>query len=450
MSGTMHLGVISLLYKGKAERDDPKNWRPISLLNVDYKIFTKILTARLSTFMSRIIVGEQFCSVKGRDLQQAVRLIDDTLFYADSEKQPLAILSIDQQQAFDRVEWDFMFLIIEKLGIPQKFISVIKCIYNSTKVKSCVNVNGYISKNFEISRGIRQGCPLSALLYVIVQESFACAIRKNNLIHGMRIPLNPHIRRARVRHNLKMIAYADDMNLVITSVNSISEIFELADWYGKASGQKIGMNKTKLLCNNFFPMVYQNYQTYRVNELDILGYKFSFKGIDGTAGNWEKFNSFLQVFEDIVPHKNTSWRGRVNSIMTYGFSLFQFKSWNCQQYKERLAEIERCFSKFVFYPLPKRHLKIDHLYLPLNLGGINFPNLLLRMMSQKLSFLANFLNSQNEIWTKFFDYFNYMRSQPRSKIPSFYRNLNKVRQSFNYTFDSVNGKFVFNLDNKVL
>jgi len=134
LSETMYVGVISLLYKEKGNRDLPNNWRPISLLNVDYKLFAKILTNRLQTVMPLLVGGEQFCSVKGRDLQKAVRVLDDTCFYAKTEQFPLILLSIDQQQAFDRVEWDFMFRVLEKMGLPSKFVNLLQAIYKVGKV----------------------------------------------------------------------------------------------------------------------------------------------------------------------------------------------------------------------------------------------------------------------------------------------------------------------------
>lgn len=444
LAPSMYMGIISLLYKGKGERDNPSNWRPISLLNVDYKIFAKIITNRLRPFMGNLIGGEQFCSVQGRDIQKAIRLLDDTIFYAESEKQPLIVLSIDQQQAFDRVEWDFMFLVLEKLGLPQQFIGIIKAIYSKTNVRSNINVNGFISKSINITRGIRQGCPLSALLYVMVQESFACAIRKNIRIHGIRIPTLQQ----RIRYHLKMVAYADDMNVILTDTNSINELFTLARYYGSASGQIIGMHKTQILYNDNTGPLPDEFRQYRKEKLEILGHKFDRKGLIQGTENWTKFNNFMQMFTGITPHKQISWRGRVKTILTYAFALFQFKSWNVSQTMQETNRIEKLWSNYVFHPLPKRIINIKNLYLPLNLGGINFPCLTLRLFSQKIAFISQSLNARSEIWSKFFNYYYTIRNRNGAKVPLFYKNMEKIKNQIHFDFILENGTYKLYIENK--
>ena len=103
--------------------------------------------------------------------------------YATMFASPVAILSLDQEKAFARVDWSFMYAILRKMGFGSSFLQWVNLFY--TGVQSFINVNAYLSPFFSLSRGIRQGCPLSPLLYVPVAEVLVCNIRPNPRIKGL-------------------------------------------------------------------------------------------------------------------------------------------------------------------------------------------------------------------------------------------------------------------------
>jgi len=100
-----------------------------------------------------------------------------------------------------------------------------------------VNVNGYLSPFFSLSRGVRQGCPLSPLLYVLVSEVLAVNIRCNPRISGLTLPGLPALS--------PISQYADDTSLILSSDDSIKGAFETYDLYEKASGSKLNRGKSK-------------------------------------------------------------------------------------------------------------------------------------------------------------------------------------------------------------
>ena len=108
LSITMRRGVIVLIPKG-GEKKLLKNWRPISLLNYDYKIITKVLTSRLRDIMPTIIHPNQKCGINGRSIHDGAALIRDLIDYVNDKNLPGLIVSLDQTKAYDRVEWDFLF-----------------------------------------------------------------------------------------------------------------------------------------------------------------------------------------------------------------------------------------------------------------------------------------------------------------------------------------------------
>lgn len=110
----------------------------------------------------------------------------DAILYANENDLPLAILSLDQEKAFDRVEWSFLLATLERMGFGPSFIQWVKTFY--TGIQSAVIVNGCISEFFSLSHGVRQGCPLSPLLYVLIAEVLACNIRACPAIRGPTLP----------------------------------------------------------------------------------------------------------------------------------------------------------------------------------------------------------------------------------------------------------------------
>ena len=106
LSITMRRGVIVLIPKG-GEKKLLKNWRPISLLNYDYKIITKVLTSRLRDILPKIIHPNQKCGIKGRSIHDGAALIRDLIDYVNYKNIPGLIISLDQTKAYDRVEWNF-------------------------------------------------------------------------------------------------------------------------------------------------------------------------------------------------------------------------------------------------------------------------------------------------------------------------------------------------------
>ena len=84
------------------------NWRPISLLNIDYKILTKALSKRIEKYLPKLINSDQTGFVKGRYIGQNIRLLSDIMEYLDAKKTSGLLLFIDFEKAFDSPEWDFI------------------------------------------------------------------------------------------------------------------------------------------------------------------------------------------------------------------------------------------------------------------------------------------------------------------------------------------------------
>ncbi|MCP3681452.1 MAG: reverse transcriptase family protein [bacterium] len=237
MSTSMHYGIVTLLYKGKGLRSERANWRPLTMLNVDYKALAKVLTKRVGSFMSYLVHPNQTCAVPGRDIRDSLLSLYNTVQTVINNDDEGILLSLDHQTAFDIIEWEFVFEALKGYNFGEKFISWIKTIYNSSKAHSSVQVNNFVSASFSVTRGIRQGCPLSPTLYVLVAETVANYIRRDILVRGVQI----------FQEEQKLNSYADDITLILRNFASVLRTFGIFDNFQSASGATLKVSKTQLM-----------------------------------------------------------------------------------------------------------------------------------------------------------------------------------------------------------
>ena len=293
LSLSQRSGVISLSFK-KGDRLDIRNWRPISLLNVDYKLASRVIAGRLLKVIHLVVEKDQTCGVPGRFIGENVALLRDVAEYATLTNAPVAILSLDQEKAFDRVEWAFMRQTLQAMGFGESFIGWVDLFYHH--VCSVVNVNGYLSEPFFLSRGVRQGCPLSPLLYVLVSEVLAVSIRANPRIRGLSLPgasapLSP------------ISQYADDTSIIVTTDDAISATFETYSIFERGSGSKLNLSKSKGLWLGSW----SGRQDPPVN-LDWCSTKIKVLGVFIGVGDLEELNWRPRI--TAVENVLSSWRQR--------------------------------------------------------------------------------------------------------------------------------------------
>ena len=296
LSGSLALsqrrGIITLSFK-KGDRLDPRNWRLITLLNVDYKIASRVIAGRLLKVIHLVVNSDQTCGVPGRFIGENVAFLRDVVHYASSSGAPVSILSLDQEKAFDRVDWGFMRSTLSAMGFGPSFIPCVNLFY--FHVQSSVNVNGYLSPFFALSRGVRRGCPLSPLLYVLVSEVLAINIRRNPRVSGLSLPGFPPLS--------PISQYADDTSLVLTLDESIRACFETFALFEAASGAKLNRSKSKGLWLGAW--------SGRSNPPVALDWSYAKLKILGAFighGNLEEDNWRPRI--DAVDHVLTSWRSR--------------------------------------------------------------------------------------------------------------------------------------------
>ena len=154
-----------------------KSLWPISLLNVDVKVICKVLVKRIIKFLPKLIHTDQSAFVKNRYIGEPVRLISDVLHYADIDNTEGILFGADIESAFDFLDHDFIFSVLEKYGFGESFIKWVKVLHSD--IRSTVLNNGFTCNYFTLTRGACQGDPLAPYLFILAIEVISHQIRKN-------------------------------------------------------------------------------------------------------------------------------------------------------------------------------------------------------------------------------------------------------------------------------
>ena len=234
LAPSQRLSFITLLCKNPEKSEDIGNWRPISLLNTDYKIISKALTNRLKQIANTIIGPEQTCGIAGRSIFDNLHFLRNVQDYCSRRKIPGIAVCFDQAKAFDSLDHSYLFKVLGKMGFGPSFIYWVGLLY--TDIFSCVLVNGFLTEPFLVSRSVRQGCGLSPLLYALCIQPLANLIKQSLLFKGIPLPTYP-LTEARVS------MYADDSTVLASDTSSVVTAINHFDTFCRASGAKLNMSK---------------------------------------------------------------------------------------------------------------------------------------------------------------------------------------------------------------
>ncbi|PIK60995.1 pol-like protein [Apostichopus japonicus] len=232
LNQSQRLGMITLL----PSLGTPwiPNKRPITLLNVDYKLLAKALCNRLALAMPHLVGDLQTCAVKGHCIQQNLWLMRDLTDFVIERDLPCALVSLDQQKAFDMVDRGFLMNVLETFQLHPNFRKWISVLYEESF--SSVIVNGFCSEVFNVERGVRQGCPLSPLLYVLFSESLSRLLERDSRLVPFVVPGGAKV---------KCAQYADDVTCVVSSLGSFRALSQDLSIFERATGAKLNPEKTK-------------------------------------------------------------------------------------------------------------------------------------------------------------------------------------------------------------
>ena len=238
LAETHNYSISKLLFK-KNNREELKNYRPISLANIDYKLLANVLASRLHTVIGKLVSPEQTAYIRGRYIGENVRLLLDVIEYTKEKQIAGVALFLDFVKAFDSLKWNFFMKCLKKFKFKDSFCQWIQIIYS--QCKASVNVNGYLTQTINMRRGIRQGCPLSGLLFILCAEFLCLHIKQANSYKGIDLDLGTNMM------ELKITQYADDTCLYLQNPKDIQSCLNIVREFSNVSGLYVNLEKTESL-----------------------------------------------------------------------------------------------------------------------------------------------------------------------------------------------------------
>jgi hypothetical protein len=242
MPDSINKTTILLIPKIK-QPQEMNQFRPISLCNVIYKIYSKVLANRFQGILDEIITEEQSAFVLGRLITDNVLVAYECTHYLQWKKgkSGACAIKLDMAKAYDRVEWEYLQKIMLKTGFHVGFFMLV--MRRVTSVSFSIKVNGVLSDTFRPTRGIRQGDPISPYLFLLCAEGLSCLPKSTGPVHlsrGVRVGIHaPWV---------SQLLFADDC--IVFSEASQREavrIQSILDTYHRGSGQLVNREKSAVL-----------------------------------------------------------------------------------------------------------------------------------------------------------------------------------------------------------
>ena len=390
--------IISLIPKPGKDTRYLKNWRPIALLNTDYKIAAKCIAFRLKDILNTIISCEQTGFLKGRFIGENIRLVQDLIWYCNEKCIPGSLIFIDFEKAFDRLDWSFIQCTLSYFNFGPQFKAWVRVLYSHAT--TCVSNNGYLSAYFKVSRGVRQGCPLSPYLFIICTEILTSLINSSQNIKGIRIS----------DVSLKVSQYADD-TVIITDGSELSmcEVNRVLNLFCQSSGLKINFEKSHLFLLGPLSKrrpAYLNRFHYDVNAVSIkyLGITFSYHKDDFFRLNYVPKLSRIKHLLHLWSSRDLTPIGKILLLKTFAVSQLVFLFMvlpNPPDYY--LNELNKLFFNFIWNGKPDK-VKRSVLCNTKAKGGLNMLDIHSFASSLKTKWVKMFVDDHYRPWKVLFSY----------------------------------------------
>ena len=295
---------------------------------------------------------------------------------------------LDFEKAFDSIEWEFIQKCLESFNFGPNLGQWISVFYKD--ISSCVINNGVASKHFYLERGVRQGCPLSGILFVIAMELLAQSIRRSKDIKGIHVRGNEEV---------KLTQYADDTTALLADVQSVSKLFDLLSLFEKCSGLKINPAKSEMLwlgslrhrkdaiCN----LQLSDDPVYALGVHFIYDIELSHK-----KSFFEKLGS-LQKTLSVWSRRDLSIYGRINIVKTLALSKLVFISSVMEIPRNFAAEVNKMVLDFIWKQKPAKTKKTT-LVKTKSDGGLGMKDFVLFDKALKLIWVKRLCSNSDGPW----------------------------------------------------
>ncbi len=400
-------GWIAPIYKEKGERTRVVNYRPITLLNTDYKLLSKALAVRLAGVAPGLIHRAQAGFVPGRKLSNHTQLARLMMSWAEEKEENGAIVALDQEKAYDKISHDYLWRVLCKFGIPEPFIRLIQSLYGNAITS--VMINGILSSPYRIYRGVRQGDPLSCLLFDLAIEPLSAMIRKSDL-EGFNIP--------RCGEVLKAVLFADDTTVYLSSRDDFRTLQRVLDTWCSAAKARFNMSKTEIVPIGSVAYREEMAETYRSSgvwqnyprgvhvaqegeAVRILGAFFG-NGVD-QVDIWTLVLTKIVAMKKPLMHAIDRWKaghatiqGKKHVVQMIVGGMTQFFTTVQRMPAVIVDRLKKIIREYLWDGRHNVPVGLDHVCLPVSRGGLGMLDLESRSEAIDIMWLKSYLDFSQE------------------------------------------------------
>ena len=392
--------VITLIPKTKC----PKNvseYRPISCCNTLYKCVTKVLCGRMRQILPDLIQENQGGFVHGRYIVHNIMVIQDLVKqYGRKSVKPSCLMKIDLQKAYDTVDWGFLKSMLEQLGFPNSFVQIVmECV---TTPMFSLMVNGSMQGFFKSRRGLRQGDPMSPLLFVICMEYLSRILQKMSALPQFQF--HPRCRDIKLTH----LCFADDLILCskgdFPSIYLLLQAFKL---FSTTSGLSANIQKSSVYCHGMTEsdvtrVIAASGFTRSALPFRYLGVPICSKKI--TAAQCEMLVDKMTARIKVWSSRNLSYTARMQLINAVLLSIHMYWSQIYILPKSVLKEITKICRSFLCsgqaYSSKPSYIAWEKTCCDKNQGGLGFRNVEVWNVANLGKYVWAVANKQDNIWIK--------------------------------------------------
>jgi hypothetical protein len=337
-NSTFRLAAIVVpIWKNKGSKRECTQYRGISLLSHAGKMYAKIIEKRLRPIMELQLEEEQMGFRRNKSCTDAIFTLRQLAERNIEYNKNMFIAFVDQEKAFDRVDRTLLWQTMGQYGASEHLIGVCKSLYKDCR--SIVRTNQGLSRPFTVTSGVRQGCVLSPLLFIIYIDSICKEVKQRNEIE------------------ITELLFADDQALITDTANSLQQHLISLNEEGKTKSLRINTDKTEVMAigreKQNINLSIENKAIKQVTEFKYLGTTFT------EDGRMEKeldirCNKANQVIGQLAPllqHKKIPLSTKRNLIQSIFIPTlcYQCQTWALTtSQKQKLVTTEmRCLRKAV-------------------------------------------------------------------------------------------------------
>ena len=414
LSITQRQGSIVLIPKKDKNPRLLKNWRPLSLMNCDYKIVAKAIANRIKSCLPDIIHTDQTGFMKNRFIGENIVKILNIMEYTEKEGIPALLMLVDFEKAFDHLEWHFIQKALSLFNFGNYISKWVQTLYNN--ISSCVGNNGWFSDFFDLSRGVRQGCPLSPYLFIICTEILAISVRANQNIKGVKVN----------GEETKLSQFADDTTFILLyDSDTLKAVLDTLDQFYICSGLKINYDKTEILRigslkHSLAKLYTQKDLKWTNGTVDLLGIKICHDLEQLQKVNYDPLLAKIGDLIRIWHARKLTLFGKITIIQTLLVSQLVYKmSVLPSPSPELMKDLENFLLNFLWND-KKHYLNKNLIKLDIYNGGIKMTDLKIKNSALKIAWLGRLHSPLDAKWKNIARFF-----LPEEELLFFNGNLNR-------------------------